>query len=107
MEAADEPNDRRVFHLSDGGAHKFWSVQVAGTVQTVRFGRIGAAAGQTRTKSFASAAQAAKATRRLVFQKKKKGYCEVSPDEDARAAPKPTARRVAAPAAGGQFELPF
>ena len=106
-EAAKEASESasscwRVFHLSAGASHKFWSVQVAGSVQTVRFGRIGTT-GQGCTRSFPSAAEAAKATERLIQQKQKKGYREVSAEEAAYALPK---RRVPR-RAWRQLELPF
>lgn len=92
----------RVFHLSEGASHKFWSIQVAGSVQSVRFGRIGAA-GQSCTKAFPSAADAAKETQRLILSKQKKGYREVSAEEAASVPPRPrTPRR-----AWRQLELPF
>ena len=69
---------------------------------SLRFGRIGAA-GQSCTKAFPSAAEATKATERLILQKQKKGYQEVSAEEAASALPKPRVPRRA----WRQLELPF
>ncbi len=83
----------RIFHLSSEGeegsaaAHKFWRVRLDGSVQTVRFGRI-ETVGQTCTKTFPSAAEAGKATGRLIAQKVNKGYREVTPEQAAQVSPK-------------------
>lgn len=94
----------RHFHCSDGGSHKFWSVEVDGAMQTVRWGRIGTA-GQELAKDYASPAEADAATARLITAKLRKGYAEVSPEEAARTAPRPSAR--SRPAAGRQLLLPL
>ncbi len=67
----------RRFELSEGTSNKFWEVDVAGARMTVRFGRIGTD-GQTKVKSFASAALAKEAAARLVAEKMGKGYAEAS-----------------------------
>jgi len=67
---------------SDGGAHKFWKIELNGCSHTVTFGRIGTA-GQTQTKEFADDAAARKAFDKLVAEKLKKGYV----DESASASP--------------------
>ena len=61
------------------------------------------AAGQSCTKAFLSATEAAKATERLIEQKCKKGYREVSAEEAAAALLKPRVPRRA----WRQLELPF
>ena len=82
----------RVFHYSQDNSHKFWSIQVEGSVQTVRFGRIGTG-GQTARKEFATANEAQQASERLIQAKLKKGYAEVTPEEAARTAPRRRAPR--------------
>ena len=55
---------------------KFWEVVVDGASHTVTFGKVGTA-GQTRTKTFATAAAARVDARRLVAEKTAKGYVVV------------------------------
>lgn len=78
----------RIFHYSEGASHKFWSITVEARVQTVQWGRIGSG-GQTRSKEFATEAEARDVSLRLIQAKLKKGYVEVSPD----AARQATARK--------------
>jgi DNA ligase-1 len=66
----------RRFELSDGTSNKFWEVAVGGTEMTVTFGRIGAA-GQSKTKSFASEGAATAEAKKLIEEKTAKGYREV------------------------------
>lgn len=82
----------RRFELVEGGSSKFWQVDVEGSVMTVTFGRIGTA-GQAKDKAFESPAAAQREADKLVAEKTKKGYSEVSgegaqPPERAPAAPK-------------------
>ena len=77
----------RVFHYSDGPSHKFWSISVEGSVQTVCFGRIGTA-GQKQAKTFETGAEAETATEKLIREKIKKGYAEVAPEAARLVAPK-------------------
>lgn len=95
----------RLFHYSEGESHKFWSVTVHGESFTVRFGRIGTD-GQTQAKTFASAAEATQAAEKLIAEKARKGYREVSADEARTATKKPVPRRGAKPAYQ-QMLLPF
>ena len=67
------PGGARRFEFRDGTSSKFWEVEVRGDEMTVRYGRIGSA-GQTKTKSFATAALAVKAADALVAEKTAKGY---------------------------------
>ncbi|KQU67146.1 MULTISPECIES: DUF4132 domain-containing protein [unclassified Rhizobacter] len=82
----------RRFELVEGTSSKFWEVAVAGSDVTVRFGRIGTN-GQTKTKSFASAAAAQTEHDALVKEKTGKGYGEIGVAAGA------TLAAVAAPAA--------
>jgi len=68
---------RREFHFQDGTANKFWTIELAAKSYTVHFGRMGTA-GQTQTKEFGSEAAAQAAHDKLVAEKIKKGYKEVS-----------------------------
>jgi uncharacterized protein (TIGR02996 family) len=68
----------RTFQLSDAKSHKFWNIDVQGERFTVAFGRVGTA-GQSQTKSFASAEQAQAEADKLVREKTSKGYRETTP----------------------------
>ncbi len=60
----------------EGPSSKFWEVEVSGNDLTVNFGRIGTA-GQSKTKSFADPAAAAKERDKLIKEKTGKGYALV------------------------------
>ena len=83
MSSSTGGSEPRIFHYSEGTSHKFWSITVEGTRQTVRFGRI-ATEGQTQTKEFADEAEARAASEKLILEKQKKGYREVAPDAAAQ-----------------------
>src|SRR5262245_10585355 len=68
----------RTFQYSDAKSHKFWNIEVTGNSFTVTYGKI-SSAGQTQTKTFASAAEAQKAADKLVKEKTSKGYVETTP----------------------------
>jgi predicted DNA-binding WGR domain protein len=96
---------RREFHFTEGGSKKFWAIEVEGKGFTVHFGRLGTT-GQAQKKEFASDAEAQKAADKLIAEKTKKGYAEVSaaaravPAATVKAAPavpKPKAEQVAPP----------
>lgn len=61
------------YEYRDDKSAKFWEGQVSGETLTVRFGRIGTN-GQTKDKSFASAAAAQKELDKLTKEKTSKGY---------------------------------
>jgi predicted DNA-binding WGR domain protein len=67
----------REFHFQDGSSNKFWKIELGANSYTVQFGRIGTA-GQTQTKEFSSEAAARAAHDKLVTEKIKKGYKEVT-----------------------------
>jgi predicted DNA-binding WGR domain protein len=81
-------------------------VQLDGSVQTVRFGRIGTA-GQTCTKTFPGAAEAGKATGRLIAQKVNKGYREVTLEQVAQVSPKRKQQQRSPQSQCQQLALPF
>lgn len=74
----------RIFLCTEGDASKFWRVRVEGSLQTVRYGRIGTD-GHELTKTFDSATLASKATDKLIREKLGKGYREVSDQESKEA----------------------
>ena len=74
---ATAPGGVRLFEFRDGKSDKFWQISVSGDSHTVTYGRVGTD-GQTKTKSFADAAKAAKDADKLIASKVKKGYQEVT-----------------------------
>ena len=70
------PESRRL-EFREGNSSKFWEITVNGSEHTVRFGRIGSR-GQSQTKAFASEAEAHRDANRLISEKTRKGYQEVS-----------------------------
>ena len=68
----------RTFQFSDAKSHKFWSIAVSGDSFTVTFGKVGTA-GQTQTKTFATAEKAQAEADKLIREKEKKGYRETTP----------------------------
>lgn len=92
----------RMFEFTDGRAAKFWHVERAGPVVTVRFGRLGTA-GQTQVKDLVTEAAAVAHVDKLVAGKTRKGYAEsgatVAPPPAPPASRPPAARAAAAPAA--------
>jgi uncharacterized protein (TIGR02996 family) len=72
----------RTFQYSDAKSHKFWNIEVSGSGFTVTYGKVGAA-GQTQTKSFATAEKAQAEADKLIREKLKKGYVETTPRKTA------------------------
>jgi DNA ligase 1 len=70
-----KPGKPRYFELVDAKSSKFWEVAQAGSAMTTRWGRIGSA-GQSKTKSFADEAAAARQVAKLIAEKTKEGYLE-------------------------------
>jgi uncharacterized protein (TIGR02996 family) len=68
----------RTFQYGDAKSHKFWNIDVSGSGFTVTYGKVGSA-GQTRTKTFASAETAQAEADKLIREKLKKGYVETTP----------------------------
>jgi DNA ligase-1 len=67
---------KRYFEFSDGKSNKFWEVWQDGADMTTRWGRIGAD-GQSKTKTFADSAAAAKQVEKLIDEKTSEGYEEI------------------------------
>jgi uncharacterized protein (TIGR02996 family) len=68
----------RTFQLSDAKSHKFWNIEVQGDRFTVTYGKVGTA-GQSQTKTFASAEKAQAEADKLIREKTAKGYRETTP----------------------------
>lgn len=68
----------RTFQFSDAKSHKFWTIAVTGESFTVTYGKVGTA-GQTSTKTFATAEKARAEADKLVAEKTGKGYVETTP----------------------------
>ncbi|MCI0464371.1 MAG: WGR domain-containing protein [Gemmataceae bacterium] len=68
----------QTFQYSDAKSHKFWNIEVSGPDLTITFGKVGSA-GQTQTKTFASAEKAQAEADKLIREKAKKGYVETTP----------------------------
>jgi len=67
----------RRFEYQDERSHKFWAITVEGAELLTQWGRMGTT-GQQKTKAFADGAAAQKEADKLIRQKTKKGYVEVS-----------------------------
>jgi DNA ligase-1 len=63
------------FVCEEGGSQKFWEIAVDGAAHTVRFGKVGTA-GQERTKTFGSEAEARADADKLIKDKTSKGYAK-------------------------------
>jgi DNA ligase 1 len=65
----------RRFEFVEGKSNKFWEVVVNANEMTTRWGRIGST-GQSKTKTFADEAAAARQAEKLIDEKTKEGYVE-------------------------------
>ena len=63
------------FEFTQGSSSKFWEVSRSGKDMTTRWGRIGTD-GQSKTKTFADEATAAKQVEKLIEAKTGEGYLE-------------------------------
>ncbi|MFO0728840.1 MAG: DUF4132 domain-containing protein [Myxococcota bacterium] len=72
----------RRFEFSEGTSNKFWQAEVKGGELWVTFGKIGTA-GQTQVKDLGTAGAAEAAMDKLIQEKSKKGYAEVTVDASA------------------------
>src|SRR3954469_22624838 len=68
----------RRFEFTEGSSNKFWQVQQQGASLLLQWGKIGTN-GQSQTKDFAGDAKAKSEADKLIAEKKKKGYVEVTP----------------------------
>src|SRR5258705_9159732 len=69
--------EQRSLVFDEGTSDKFWSIRVDGSTHTVHYGRAGTA-GQVKSKAFDAPEQAAADADRLIAEKLRKGYREVS-----------------------------
>lgn len=72
------PSGTRVFHCTEGTSNKFWKGGVERTILRVHYGRIGTA-GSYQDKTFYSNGAALNELSKLIREKRKKGYWEVTP----------------------------
>ncbi len=72
---------KRFFINQNDLSDKFWNIEYEGEKQIVHYGKIGTA-GREMTKKFASEEECQKESEKLIAQKMKKGYVEVSPNEE-------------------------
>lgn len=75
--AAVEPQRFTELRFTQGSSDKFWKVGVAGCVMTVIYGRIGSK-GNTVTKTFESEERARREADKLILEKTRKGYADIS-----------------------------
>ncbi len=71
------PSGMKRFEFIEGGSKKFWEIGQTGCDLTVRYGRIGTN-GQTQTKTFPDEARTTREVQKLITEKVKKGYTEVT-----------------------------
>jgi predicted DNA-binding WGR domain protein len=85
---------RRRFQFEEGRSAKFWEIEVKGNRQIVHYGKLGAV-GQKVEKQFAAKDDAKKSAEKLIREKTKKGYREVTSSGAQRSGPtaRPTASR--------------
>ncbi|MEU4240113.1 DUF4132 domain-containing protein [Actinoplanes sp. NPDC026619] len=98
----------RSFEFVEGSSAKFWEIERDGLEVTVRWGRVGTS-GQTKIKTFADDGLAATHELKLITEKTRKGYAEVS--APTATAPVPTssstpASATPAPAAATPAPVP-
>ena len=67
----------REFQYKDTKSEKFWMIDLEGSEHTVRYGKVGTQ-GQSQTKTFDTPALARKSYEKLIAEKLKKGYVEIS-----------------------------
>ncbi|NJM55873.1 MAG: WGR domain-containing protein [Verrucomicrobiae bacterium] len=67
----------RRFEFVEGGSKKFWEIAVDGCAFTVRYGRLGTS-GQVKTKSFPTEDRARRDADKLIEEKLRKRYLEVT-----------------------------
>ena len=72
---------KRFFINQNDLSDKFWNIEYEGEEQIVHYGKIGTA-GREMTKKFASEEECQKESEKLIAQKMKKGYVEISPNEE-------------------------
>ena len=71
---------KRFFINQNDLSDKFWNIEYEGEEQIVHYGKIGTV-GREMTKKFANEEECQKESEKLIAQKMKKGYVEVSPNK--------------------------
>ena len=71
---------KRSFYCQEKDSNKFWSVEVSGNQLTVQFGKVGTE-GRRTVKEFEDNVAAEKEAAKLIAEKTKKGYKELSQGE--------------------------
>lgn len=71
--------EKRSLHYKDDKSDKFWTITLDNCSHTVHYGRVGSS-GKTETKTFPTLEQAKQSYEKLIQQKLKKGYFDVSED---------------------------
>lgn len=74
-------NTKRYFINQDGFSNKFWNVEIQDKTQIITFGKI-STQGRQNTKEFETVEECQQETEKLIFQKLKKGYVEISDEND-------------------------
>lgn len=77
VSAPSAPNRMQRFEFIEAGSKKFWEIGQNGCEMTVRYGRIGTN-GQMQNKTFPDEARARREVQKLITEKVRKGYTEVS-----------------------------
>lgn len=76
---------RRRFIYQDEPSNKFWDIEITGSQFTVYFGKAGTQ-GQTQTKEYTSEEECKKAAEKLIAEKTRKGYTQVTEETNAEPA---------------------
>lgn len=71
---------KQTFVFQDGNSQKFWSIETNGKDFTVTYGKLGTT-GQSQTKSWENEEKCQKEASKLIAEKTKKGYKELSDGE--------------------------
>jgi predicted DNA-binding WGR domain protein len=71
----------RCFECKEDDSSKFWQISIGASEHTVRYGRLGTV-GQCKTKQFPNPEAAVRDAAKLIAEKLKKGYVEVTATED-------------------------
>jgi outer membrane protein assembly factor BamB/predicted DNA-binding WGR domain protein len=90
----------RRFECTEDESNKFWEVAIAGSVLTVRWGKVGTV-GQSKDKDLGTPEAAEKESAKLVKEKKGKGYVEIADASGATTEPAATPEQSSVGAGAG------
>lgn len=82
---------KRFFYCQEKDSNKFWNVETKGDTLTVHFGKVGTN-GRENVKQFDDADAAKKEAEKLIAEKTRKGYKEISKNEAVPDKPEPVYR---------------